>query len=166
MAPEHVELVVVPSSFDRSRSGAITGPIWLRHSGRNGHVGDFPEAGWIDFPVVILGWWLEALGALECGTIECSFMDGPFEFTVSDFNNTLARVRCFGRGIEAKVPVADFQAPVSMLRASLRSAAVSALAECDRRKWTSPDVEQLRASLGSAAEPVAAGDVRPGIVPR
>jgi hypothetical protein len=150
MAPERVEFVIVPHSFHRSRSGSITGPIWLRHGGRDEHASDFPEVNWIDFPVVILGWWLERLDALGNGGTECSFMDGPFEFTVSDLGNALARVCCFERRIRERVPVADFQTHVSLLRASLRSAAESALAECDRREWSGSDVERLRARVRAA----------------
>jgi hypothetical protein len=161
MGPEHVEIVVVPSSFDRARSGAITGPVWLRHGRRDVPPTDFPEANWTDFPIVILGWWLEALRSPRGAEVECSFMDGPFEFTVSGPMDTLARVCCFGRGIEAKVPVVEFFVPVRMLITSLLSAAASALAECDRRGWAGSDVEQLRALLRSAAERDAGGGAGP-----
>ena len=77
MAPEHAEVVIAPQSFDRSGSGSITGAIWLRHGARGERRADFPEPGWTDFPVVILAWWLDALGALargETGEASCLFM--------------------------------------------------------------------------------------------
>jgi hypothetical protein len=41
----------------------------------------FPEAGWTDFPMVILPWWTDAAIKLlrgAAGPVEMRFMDGPY----------------------------------------------------------------------------------------
>lgn len=53
-------------------SGNISAPIFLRL-----HERAFPEEGWIDFPIVILSWWLSSIESFE-DPIELAFMDGPF----------------------------------------------------------------------------------------
>ena len=45
---------VSPASLHEG--GNITGEIWLEVAGFG-----FPDRRWSDFPVVILGWWLDAL---------------------------------------------------------------------------------------------------------
>ncbi len=51
-------------TFDQSRqSGNVTGVIFLESQGRA-----FPERGWSDFPVIILGWWIDAWLQLEVPT--------------------------------------------------------------------------------------------------
>jgi hypothetical protein len=147
LAPERFEIVVRPASLDRSGSGRITGPVWVRHARRGEAPQDFPEENWSDFPVVILAWWLDALAALESAEVEeatCTFMDGPFEFRVARAEPTLLHVRCFGRGIDADDPVADFRAPAAGLHNAVRAAADAVLAECDRRGWAGRDVPELR----------------------
>jgi hypothetical protein len=152
LAPERFEIVVRPASLDRSGSGSTTGPIWMRHAARDEAPQDFPETNWSDFPVVILAWWLDALAALEGAEVEeatCTFMDGPFEFRVAPAEPTLARVRCFGRGIDADELVADFRASAATLRKAVRAAAAAVLDECDRRGWAGRDVPELRRTLES-----------------
>lgn len=44
----------------------------------------FPTADWRDFGIVILGWWAEALVALDAGDCTAAtlrFMDGPYELS-------------------------------------------------------------------------------------
>jgi hypothetical protein len=87
MAPQTVEVFVSPATLSRSAAGSITGPIWIRIPAAGGRTEDdvFPEDGWSDFPVIVLGWWLGRL-ARDTGGREaaerCEFMDGPFAFTV------------------------------------------------------------------------------------
>lgn len=152
MAPEHVEVVVAPRSFDRSTPGAITGPIWLRHGRRGERRADFPEAGWTDFPVRILGGWLDDLAGLAGGAVAeapCHFMDGPYEFTVADAGRSLLRLRCARRDLDELALVAEFDTPAAAFFDALRSAATAALAECERRGWTDRDVDDLRRALAS-----------------
>ncbi len=147
MALERVDIVVDTRSFNRSGSGTITGPIWLTHGRRDEKQSAFPGERWDDFPVIILGWWLSALAGGAREEVACSFMDGPYEFTVKDAGDTLLRLRCLGRGIDAGEVVADFQTPATALYDAVRGAAAAALAECDRRGWAGRDVEELRRAI-------------------
>lgn len=46
-----------------------------------------PEKDWNDFPLIILGWWLDEIIKLEFeGAAKLSFMDGPF-FVAIEKNN-------------------------------------------------------------------------------
>ena len=66
------------SEFEQMR--LVVGPIWLELDGQT-----FPDDGWDDFPVVILGWWLNAVKPLianEGTECECLFMDGRYKFKV------------------------------------------------------------------------------------
>ncbi len=62
---------------------------------------DFPESGWTDFPVVILGWWCQSLSRALAGGASCvvlEFMDGPFEVRVSGPIATVVRCDLVGPG--------------------------------------------------------------------
>ena len=68
------------SSVESTPSGSIVGRVWIEIDGFA-----FPEAGWYDFPVAILTWWIEALrGLVSHSSDEATlrFMDGPFETRV------------------------------------------------------------------------------------
>lgn len=71
---------VSPETFHMYESGSIVGHIWVE-------IGEssFPSRAWDDFPVVIMGWWLENVTSLWSGTkTHCDFlfMDGPFYFDI------------------------------------------------------------------------------------
>ena len=138
-----MDIALEPKDFEQAKSGAITGPIWLRHQGV-----EFPERGWSDFPVVILGWWLKHVADLARGAKSalCSFMDGPFEFSVTSEVPGICRLQLARRGVEAKSVVSEFTVDAITLHASLHTAAATVLAECDRRGWAGRDIEDLRAS--------------------
>jgi hypothetical protein len=144
-------VVVAPRSFDRSRSGAITGPIWFEHAARDESRAAFPEQNWVDFPVVILGWWLEELGAFARGEqseATCRFMDGPFECRIRRAAPSLIRVRCVGDYLNGTREVATFLAREASLHASVATAVDDVLAECGRRGWSGSDIQALRTARG------------------
>lgn len=57
--------------------GRVTCPIWIEVDGN-----PFPEEGWDDFSVVLLGWWITAASSGDV-TSCFLFMDGPFRFELS-----------------------------------------------------------------------------------
>lgn len=62
-------------SLERTTSGAVVGWIDLGDA-------SFPEAGWYDFPVTLLTWWIEALRDLisqDSDETTILFMDGAYE---------------------------------------------------------------------------------------
>jgi hypothetical protein len=158
VAPQHVDVIISPRSFDRSGGRTVTGPLWLRHGDRggNGVRADFPEAEWTDFPVIVLGWWLAALDGLAGGAAQaaCYFMDGPFSFTAAaGAGRGLLRVRCVEHGVGDETLVAEFTVPTAEVHETVRAAARSALAECERRGWADADVDELRRVLGPGGRP-------------
>jgi len=142
MTADSLEIVIEPHAFDRAKSGLVTGPIWLRHEGA-----DFPESGWRDFPVAILSSWLTQLTAVTRGTGEavCSFMDGPFEFKITNERPGVLRLQFVERGIDDERPIEGFSVPASTLHVTLHAAVATTLSECARRGWSSTEVENLRA---------------------
>jgi hypothetical protein len=135
--------VVEPSAMERLRSGSIVGPIWWEADGEG-----FPEIGWDDFPVVILGWWLSALRSGRPGrsptTVELVFMDGPWEASLS-----LRGDECRAELRRSYPKVIDWSGAISfdVLRDSVEAAGSEVIAECDRKGWTSSDIDLLRSSI-------------------
>lgn len=61
-------------SSERSRSGAIWGPVWIEASGDS-----FPEQRWDDMPVALMTEFIRAAASLRAGSSETvRFFDGPF----------------------------------------------------------------------------------------
>lgn len=136
-----MQIVVEPSSFYFAKSGAVVGAIWLR---LDGPPSAFPQAGWTDFPVVILGWWLREIEALvRKASVEatCKFMDGPFEFVLSSSGNLRMRERR-GAGV-TELEASPCRVSVQECWESLNLAALNVVAECDARGWSSRDIDTL-----------------------
>ena len=145
MAAPNVEVVVEPDSLRRSSGGTITGHLWLRWADADGSSIDFPEAGWADFPVPVLSWWLQALGELRVGSgAAFRFMDGPHSIHIDLRGETLT---LHGHEMTLEVMATAFES-------RLREAASRVLSECDQRGWSSRDILQLREVL---ARPVRFG---------
>jgi len=75
--------------LERTRTGSITGPIWLHLEDR-----DFPEKDWFDFPVALLNSWIEEISALRQGELQTGrirFMEGPLTVAVRLSSNTIAQ---------------------------------------------------------------------------
>lgn len=117
-------------TFQQSHALAnVTGVIFLQL-----HDGAFPGTGWSDCPVIILGWWADALLQLEAPTrreVQWRFMDGPHSVTLT-------------KGGVATSPGAF---GLSQVHASLLEAVERVVAHCDRQKMFSRDLETLRDSL-------------------
>ena len=140
-----MDVVVEPHSFRITKSGTVVGPIWL-HSKEDSEL-VFPEAGWIDFPVVILGWWLREIeGLLRASSIEatCSFMDGPFEFILKKSGE----LRLCERRASGTIDVGTLRVSVEDFCQSLNVAASSVVAECEARGWSGVDIDYLRRFIG------------------
>jgi len=146
MTSEKIEVALQLERFSQGRSGAITGPIWLQCGAIQ-----FPCAAWSDFPVVILGWWLENVASLRRGEHEasCMFMDGPYEFIVTNRPHDLVHMQLIDRDVEGSSPVSELSVPFVALQVALWTAANTVVAECVRRGWKSRDVNTLRASLST-----------------
>jgi hypothetical protein len=138
-----VDIIVEPRSLRITKSGAVLGAIWLRSKDDPGLV--FPEAGWSDFPVVILGWWLREIETLlRSAAVEatCSFMDGPFEFSLKSSGELQLRERRTSGAVA--VGPETLRMSADEFWKALHVAASEVLAECDAREWSSGDIESLR----------------------
>jgi hypothetical protein len=138
-----VEVVVETSNLARGRMGSITGPVFLRFEG-----GAYPGEGWNDFPVVILGWWLEGIARLITGESESfsgRFMDGPYEFTVRRLTTQKAEISW--RSSHAPPRTID----VPVLLQSMAAAGASVVLTCRTNGWQSADVETLERAVARVA---------------
>lgn len=120
----------------------ITGHVWLQ-VGENG----FPDQHWNDFPVIILGCWLDGLTGLFLGSetsCECLFMDGPYEFTVTRANDKWL-IYCFDmHTTPATAEIEVLVDPESFMR-SLLTTSGEVIAECGKRQWQTTDINYLTA---------------------
>lgn len=135
-----VSVFVSPDSLHRG--GNITGEIWLEVAGF-----EFPCARWSDFPVIILGWWLDALFELwsgKCGRGACLFMDGSYSFEVSKEGGAFI-LRCFGDTHSAKECEWEGVIGLPGLLRQTVDAAAAVLKECRGRGWVTSDTEALEA---------------------
>lgn len=128
----------------------MAGPIWI--AGGNGDA--FPEAGWSDLPVAVLGAWIPSLRHLAArGTAaECQFMEGPYHFSVSATGSGAWRIACFERrqGPSVANAVAEWTADPERFLDSAVAAARTILGYCDARGWWDADTERLRDALAFA----------------
>ena len=148
MPPDYVEVVVDPTALARTAAGRIVGPVWLRFDRPDGPTA-FPEAGWSDFPAVVLAWWLARL-ARDTGGREalerCEFMDGPPYFTVRRRRDDPRwELACFGAGGARPAAVEGRE-----FLDSLAAAARAVHAECVAREWGGADIEALARAIEQA----------------
>jgi hypothetical protein len=158
-----VDIVVDAAALVRNGSGTVSGPIWLRDGDAMAQA-DFPEVGWIDMPVALLGSWLSELQRLSrtlrssgySGSASaCRFLDGPYYFTVRPEKGGRWVVRCFEareRSTQAEVPIHEWRTGGAAFLASAVRAARSVLAQCDLQGWWSRDTEVLRRCLESGSQ--------------
>jgi hypothetical protein len=142
-APASIEIDL--STLERSESGTITGVIHL-------HLGSqaFPETSWNDFPVVIVGWWLDALHRLRDGSAnhaECRFMDGPCLFNVQPAGQSW-RLEAVHHDEVVQVELVDPQ----LLWRSAVSTAHDLVIVCQQRGWEGRDVQVLAHRLKRASD--------------
>ena len=118
-------------TFHQSREGGdVTGVIYVELES-----GAFPETVWSDFPVIILGWWAEALLELDVPTrheVLWRFMDGPQSLTLA----------------KASSDVSNNAVAFGQVRSSLLAAAEAVVSYCEEHKLFSKDLETLRMNVG------------------
>ncbi len=119
----------------------ITGQIWFDVEKEA-----FPDNRWVDFPVIILGWWLENLKPLVFAKetlCECRFMDGPYLFKVlieDDLNWQITFIESrLSENICATVTNINHKDFLQMLLKLTKDV----VAFCEKQKWESKDVDIL-----------------------
>ena len=155
-----IDVVVDATALVRNGSGTIAGPIWLR-DGDSDTQADFPEVGWVDLPLALLGSWLAELQRLahtvpSSGTTStCNFLDGPYYFTVRVDTGGAWVVRCFEareRSTQPPRPVHEWRTGGAAFLASVVRAGRAVLARCDARGWWNRDTETLRRCLEAGSQ--------------
>jgi hypothetical protein len=134
-------LAVDPERLHRSSSGGITGQLAIQVDGTW-----FPEQQWSDFPVVVLGWWLQAWQGLAAGEAAVlRFMDGPYQVVLSWQPDACVDVAL--EDSHRSGPRSVTCGPVSPAAVSraLGEAALSVVRACDGRGWGGQDIDALRA---------------------
>ena len=134
-------IILDPSSLRSRGSGSVVGNLWFEFD-----ASAFPEPGWGDFPLVVLGWWCnEISSALLTNTreVELDFMDGPFSVAVhlSDDKMILAP-RAEGRG--QTTHDASYACEAAVMVRELLAAARTVLVFCQERGIESTAVSALR----------------------
>lgn len=123
------------------KTGNVTGVIFLEWRGAS-----FPEQGWLDFPVILLGWWMDAWLQLEVPTrreVQWVFMEGPYA----------------ARLTKVASPASDAALRSSQVFTSLLEAGERVIAHCDEHKMITRDLEVLRENVNRfKAKPRGAED--------
>lgn len=138
---ELFSIQVAPDTFMRRASGSIVGHIWIS-------IGDwaFPGVAWDDFPVVIMGWWIESwllISSEDHLTARCNFMDGPYWFEITTSEAERAIVQCFRHSEAGSKLLHKTGCKCSSVTGALLAASESILQVCKEHKWTSRDLDNL-----------------------
>jgi hypothetical protein len=140
-----VEVVVDTNNLRaRKPGGNLTGPICLRVE-----ADCFPDPQWDDFPVIILGWWIEGLLEVAYGrakAFEGRFMDGPYSFVVERTNGISASVTLHEPNA-SRFQTVGLQA----LLASTAAAGAQVVHASKVNGWANADLTRLEALLARAA---------------
>ena len=141
IAEELFSIQVAPDTLMRRASGSIIGHIWII-------LGDwaFPSVAWDDFPVVILGWWIESwlsTSAGDHGTVRCNFMDGPYWYEITTSETEHAIVQCFRHSEARSKLLHKAGCKRSSVTGALLAASETILQVCKELRWTSKDLDNL-----------------------
>jgi len=87
-----MRIVFDPNTLHQSKMGSVTGVVYFDFGGKR----QFPGAGWSDFVIVIVNWWLAALDRIYQGDVETQlrFMDGAYRIVVVAQEGASLLLRC------------------------------------------------------------------------
>lgn len=137
-------------------AGAVYGNISVRVNGLS-----FPDAHWTDFVVIVLNWWCQAVLRLvrgEKGPVEVRYMEGPFLVEISAPASEVWHMALVNAGLTRRVlHRTDIEA--SSLVSSILEASDRTIATCRRQSWSSTDLDELVAAVGSLRKEVKRASV-------
>src|SRR5262245_29261725 len=139
-------------SFVMNRVGSITGEIWVSIADY-----EFPGPGWHDFPVVILGWWLDGIEKLLRGRADkavCSFMDGDYSFDLVPLDQQALRVHLYRDSFARGNCMREATAEVNSVSRTILDAARTVLEVCVSRRWSGRDVGLLRSRYSEVSKSI------------
>jgi len=102
--------------------------------------------GWGDFPVVILGWWLDAARRVLFDSeaqAKCSFMDGPYYFIVSAQPDDGVGIDFFKSSVDGEHLLREGRFEKAVVAAGFLSAANLVSKACKANGWSGTDLSAL-----------------------
>ena len=123
------------------RRRLVSGPIWLEVGGVS-----FPSFEWVDFPVLILGFWLTNIRSLTLGQsnmCECPFMDGPYQFNLSREKGQLGLTLVERRVAKDHVFLTTTVDP-DLLLEQISNAGELVVEMCEGKAWVDNDLITLK----------------------
>ncbi|MCP4343990.1 MAG: hypothetical protein GY795_00510 [Desulfobacterales bacterium] len=140
---ESFRLIFEPDSISRSKAGSITARIVIQIGGFI-----FPGAGWSDFIVVILGWWLQAIRQIGISYEEgcLQFMDGPYKVLIRTVNEHHSELICLE---ERHTEIKKYCSIVETddIKNELVRISREIVSLCDKNSWSSDDIVVLRKEI-------------------
>jgi hypothetical protein len=127
------------SEFQKGR--LVKGPIWLEIDNHN-----LPIDDWYDFPVIILGWWLNNMKPLftnQAARCECSFMDGPYRFDITARKDANWIITFIRDDLGGEKRLLEGEVDPQVLISEVLSAASTVINLCRQRGWESEDLTTL-----------------------
>ncbi len=129
-----------PADYVKRRS--VTGPIWLEMNGQQ-----FPIDVWYDFPVAILGFWLDNMKPLltnRATQCECPFMDGPYRFDVTARKQRHWIVTFIRDDLDGEKRLLEGEVDPRILISEVLLSANTVVKLCRQKGWESEDLATLQ----------------------
>jgi hypothetical protein len=128
-------------AFEKSRSGAIWGPIWISLGDD-----DFPEENWNDMPVALLNEFARAVRQMKVGSRETiRFFDGPFSVIFKQPAANSIEVSLDGSRVRSSL---NGTVERGELLTAVRNAASDVYRSCIALGWhEDPDIKLLMQSI-------------------
>lgn len=126
----------------------VSGPIWLEMDGQL-----FPNDEWYDFPVVILGWWLNNMRPLvlnQATRCQCPFMDGPYRFDISTQKQADWLVSFIRDDLDGEKCLLERAVDPLTLTSKVLTAATAVADLCRQKGWASEDLTTLEKEIQEA----------------
>ena len=143
MLDEDFRIRFAADTLERSQRGSIVANIWWE-----GGFGTFPDVGWSDFAVVIVGWWANAALSLVEGTAtsgRLDFMDGPFHAMASVVDEQRWRIEMIHHG--KNTCEHDIEVAPKLLLSEIWMVGSQVLEACRRNQWLGDDISRLIKSM-------------------
>lgn len=141
-ANKKFSLVIKTETLERYKSGSITGIIYFDFGDKK-----FPELGWYDFVVVILGWWLEGVKKILKNfseNEELDFMDGPLHLNLIKRSDEIYLLECIhSRKNEERLEHSQ-TVDINNLLSTILRGSKDVLKICKEKNWSSNDIDILK----------------------
>jgi hypothetical protein len=138
---EPISFYVKVETSELRKRQLVKGPIWIEMGDQS-----LPIDAWYDFPVIILGWWLNDIKPLitnQFKRCECRFMDGPYLFEVTAQKQEGWIVTFIRDDLDGKKYLLEGEVAPQTLISEVLSAANTVIDLCKQKGWESDDLVTL-----------------------